>query len=253
MRLVLNVLMIFSAKRNKKETLESSAAQIQNGNEDLLNQVLEDYKPFIKKAVSSVCKRYIHESDDEFSIGLIAFHDAIYKYNSERGTSFLSFAEVIIKRKVIDYIRANGRHQNISVDVNVESDEGETRNTITDALSLEEYTRGKEASDRKDEIAAFTKKLKEYSLSFEDLVSHSPKHEDARINAISIANTVVSTPALIQYLQDKKRLPIKQLEKQVGFSRKTIERNRKYIIAISIIIMEDFYFLKDYLKGRMNQ
>ncbi len=154
---MLNILLIFLAKKNKKETLEAFAALIQNGNEELLNQVLEDYKPYIKKTVSSVCKRYIFESDDEFSIGLIAFHDAIYKYNSERGTSFLSFAEVIIKRKVIDYIRVNSRHQNISVDANAESDEGETWNTITDALSLEEYTRGNEAADRKEEIAAFTK------------------------------------------------------------------------------------------------
>ncbi|MGM0844366.1 MAG: RNA polymerase sigma factor SigI [Bacillota bacterium] len=250
---MLNVLLIFSGVRNKKDTLEAYAGEIQEGNEDLLNQVLQDYKPFVKKTVSSVCKRYIYESDDEFSIGLIAFHDAIYKYDSERGSSILSFAEVIIKRKVIDYIRVNGRHQNISVDANAELEEGEAPSKITDSLSLEEYSRAQEASERKEEIIAFTLKLKEYSLSFDDLVKNSPKHEDARMNAISIAEIVVSTPSFLEYLQTKKRLPIKQLEKKVGFSRKTIERNRKYIIAISIIIMGDFYFLKDYLKGRMNQ
>ncbi|WP_421384272.1 RNA polymerase sigma factor SigI [Bacillus salacetis] len=248
---MLNVLLIFTAKKNKKDTLETMAEEIQEGNEELLNQVLEDYKPFVKKTVSSVCKRYIYESDDEFSIGLIAFHDAIFKYSSDRGASFISFAEVIIKRKVIDYIRMNGRHQNISVEANTENDEGEVQNKITDTLSMEEYDRTRVADERREEIMAFTKKLKEYSLSFDDLVSNSPKHEDARVNAISIAKLVVSTPSLLEYLQEKKRLPIKQLEKQVGFSRKTIERNRKYIIAISIIIMGDFYYLKDYLKGRM--
>jgi RNA polymerase sigma factor len=252
-RLMLNVLLIFAAKRNKKETLETLAAKIQKGNEESLNQVLEDYKPFVKKTVSSVCKRYIYESDDEFSIGLIAFHDAIFKYNSDRGASFLSFAEVIIKRKVIDYIRMNGRHQNISVEASTENDEGEVQNTITDTLSMEEYDRVRIVNERREEIMAFTNKLKEYSLTFDDLVTNSPKHEDARVNAISIAELVVSTPALLEYLQEKKRLPIKRLEKQVGFSRKTIERNRKYIIAISIIIMGDFYYLKDYLKGRMKQ
>jgi RNA polymerase sigma factor len=252
-RLMLNVLLIFAAKKKKNETLEGLAVEIQAGDEDILNKVLEDYKPFVKKTVSSVCKRYIYENDDEFSIGLIAFHDAFYKYDRSRGASFLSFAEVIIKRKVIDYIRVNGRHQNISVEANIQNDEGEAQNRITDTLSLEEYGREKETTDRREEILAFTEKLKEYSLSFEDLVKNSPKHEDARMNAISIADTVVSTPSLLDYLMAKKRLPIKQLEKQVRFSRKTIERNRKYIIAISIIIMGDFYYLKDYLKGRMKQ
>jgi RNA polymerase sigma factor len=250
---MLNVLLIFAAKKKKKDTLEELAAEIQAGDQDILNKVLEDYQPFVKKVVSSVCKRYIFESDDEFSIGLIAFHDAFYKYDSSRGASFLSFAEVIIKRKVIDYIRVNGRHQNVSVEANILTEDGEAQNRITDTLSLEEYNREKETDDRREEIRAFTVKLKEYSLSFEDLVKNSPKHEDARINAISIAETVVSTPALLDYMIAKKRLPIKQLEKQVGFSRKTIERNRKYIIAISIIIMGDFHYLKDYLKGRMNQ
>ena len=91
---MLNVLLFLIAK--KKKTLENMAIQIQNGDEQLLNEVLEDYKPFVKKTVSSVCKRYIYESDDEFSIGLIAFHDAILKYNHQRGSSIISFSEVII-------------------------------------------------------------------------------------------------------------------------------------------------------------
>ncbi|EDL65107.1 RNA polymerase sigma-I factor [Bacillus sp. SG-1] len=250
---MLNVLLIFAARRNKKRQLEILAKEIQEGNEEALNQVLVDYKPFVKKTVSSVCKRYIYESDDEFSIGLIAFHDALLKYNSDRGASLLSFAEVIIKRKVIDYIRMNGRHQNISVEVNTETEDGEVQNRITDTLSMEEYDRARVANERKEEILAFTRKLKEYSLRFDDLVKNSPKHEDARQNAISIAELVVSTPSLLEYLQEKKRLPVKQLEKEVGFSRKTIERNRKYIIAITIIMMGDFNYLKDYLKGRMKQ
>jgi RNA polymerase sigma factor len=250
---MLNVLLIFTANRTKKVTLEKTAEEIQKGKKELVNQVLEDYKPFVKKVVSSVCKRYIYESDDEFSVGLIAFHDAIYKYNSERGASFLSFSEVIIKRKVIDYIRMNGRHQTISMETSFENEEGESRNIMTETLSMDQYNRGKVVSDRKEEISAFSKELKKYSLSFDDLVKNSPKHEDARINAISIAGKIVSTPSFLEYLQDKKRLPIKRLEKEVGFSRKTIERNRKYIIAITIIIMGDFYYLKDYLKGRMKQ
>ena len=251
-RLMLNVLLFLLAKQKKKQSLEEMAIQIQNGDEQLLNMVLEDYKPFIKKTVSSVCKRFIYESDDEFSIGLIAFHDAILKYNHQRGSSIISFSEVIIKRKVIDYIRKNGKIQDISFDFSLfENGEDSSGLTIDQIVSVEEFGKQEEARKRREEILYFQEQLTQYKLSFHDLVEQSPKHEDARLNAIEIAKKVVSSPELLDYLTEKRRLPIKKLEKQVNVTRKTIERNRKYIIAISLILIGDYVYLRDYLKGRL--
>jgi RNA polymerase sigma factor len=251
-RLMLNVLLFLLAKQKKKQSLEEMAIQIQNGDEQLLNVILEDYKPFIKKTVSSVCKRYIYESDDEFSIGLIAFHDAILKYNHQRGSSLISFSEVIVKRKVIDYIRKNGKFQDISIDMSLVDDGEDSSNlTIDQVVSVDEFTKQEEANKRREEILSFQEQLAHYKLSFHELVEHSPKHEDARLNAIKIANTVVSSKEIVDYLIEKKRLPLKKLEKKVNVSRKTIERNRKYIIAISLILMGDYVYLRDYLKGRL--
>lgn len=78
----------------KKQTLETSVEKIQKGDKDLQNDLIQQYKPFIAKTVSSVCKRYIDEKDDEFSIGLIAFNEAIEKYSAEKGNSLLAFAEI---------------------------------------------------------------------------------------------------------------------------------------------------------------
>ncbi len=71
-------------------------------------------------------------------------------------------------------------------------------------------------------------------LSFRELSTVSPKHEDARQGAISIAKIVMNDEALKEVLFTTKRLPIKRLESKVQVSRKTIERNRKYIIAICV-------------------
>jgi RNA polymerase sigma factor len=252
-RLMLNVLLFLMTKKKKQPALEELAIDIQHGDEQLLNKVIDDYKPFIKKTVSSVCKRYIYESDDEFSIGLIAFHDAIFKYNNERGSSIISFAEVIIKRKVIDYIRKNGKIQDISIDRNLVGDEDDTAAlTIEQVVSVEEYEKQEDSLKRREEIIDFQDQLSLYNLSFIDLVEQSPKHEDARLNAIKIAKKVVTSNELMNYLMEKKRLPIKKIEKQVNVSRKTIERNRKYIIAISLILIGNYVYLKDYLKGRLD-
>jgi RNA polymerase sigma factor len=242
------------AKR-KSKTLEEKVLLIQQGDVTLRDDLILAYKPFIAKSVSSICKRYINENDDEFSIGLIAFNEAIEKFSIDRGNSLLSFADILIKRKVIDYIRQQARGpQTVSVNFESESLEEEgARSTIEDEISIEDYRKRTEEQLRKDEIVQFQQVLLEFGLSFEDIVEQSPKHADARKNAIEIAKIIIDNDDLKQQLLDKKRLPIKQLEKLVSLSRKTIERNRKYIIAISLILMGDYMYLREYIKGVLEE
>ncbi|SHS99693.1 RNA polymerase sigma factor sigI [Mycobacteroides abscessus subsp. abscessus] len=237
--------------KKKKRSLEETVLAIQNGDQVLQNELIYQYKPFIAKTVSSVCKRYISETDDEFSIGLIAFNEAIQKYSSDKGSSLLSFAEVIIKRRVIDYIRQQIKHQNLSMDANgFEENEDEVSQSSLEAnMSLEEYHKQTDDELRKQEIIRFSKLLTEFDLTFKDLVENSPKHADARKNAMLVAREIVSNEEIKQILVEKKRLPIKQLENSVSVSRKTIERNRKYIIAIALILMNDYLYLQEYIKG----
>ncbi|MCM3573031.1 MULTISPECIES: RNA polymerase sigma factor SigI [Mesobacillus] len=241
--------LLFMAKK-KRRPLEETVEKIHQGDVALREELIDSYKPFIAKTVSSVCKRYIHESDDEFSIGLIAFNEAIQKYSSEKGNSLLSFAEVMIKRRVIDYIRQQSRNQNLSFHIsNDPTEEEQQRSTIEDELSLDEFRKKTEQELRREEIIQFQGILKDFDLSFQDLLEQSPKHADARKNAMLVAKSMVENEELKNLLLDKKRLPIKQLEDMVNVSRKTIERNRKYIIAIALILIGDYVYLKDYIKG----
>ncbi|PAE25264.1 RNA polymerase sigma factor SigI [Bacillus sp. 7894-2] len=241
--------LLFMPKKRKK-SLEETVKLIQQGNAALNNELIESYKPFIAKTVSSVCKRYIHESDDEFSIGLIAFNEAIQKYSPDKGSSLISFSEVLIKRRVIDYIRKQSKFQNLSFNgVSNLEDDDTTSSAIEDELSIEDYRKKTDEELRKEEIVQFTQILQEFGLTFSDLIEQSPKHADARKNAMTVAKILVENEELKSILFDKKKLPIKQLEGYVSLSRKTIERNRKYIIAISLILTGDYVFLKDYIKG----
>lgn len=240
--------LLFLTKK-KEKSLEEKVIHIQKGDHTLQNELIEAYKPFIAKSVSSVCKRYIHEADDEFSIGLIAFDEAIQKYNSDKGSSMLSFADVIIKRRVIDYIRTQSKHKNLSFEIDEVMEEDNTQSLIEAKVSIDAYQKEKDTEKRRNEIIHFSHVLKDYEMSFEDLVKQSPKHADARLNAMRVASTLVSDASLQQFLIEKKKLPIKQLEETVQVSRKTIERNRKYIIAIALILLGDYVYLRDYIKG----
>lgn len=73
------------------------------------NRLIETYKPFIIKVVSKICGRFIQEGvDEELSIGLMAFNEAIEVFDAHKG-AFFSFSETVIKRRLIDYYRKEKR------------------------------------------------------------------------------------------------------------------------------------------------
>lgn len=68
------------------------------------DDLIRDYIPFIRSEVSKFLFRLCTEQDDEFSIAMIAFHEAIQGYEHGRG-AFLSCAAMLIRSRLIDYQR----------------------------------------------------------------------------------------------------------------------------------------------------
>ncbi|WP_282155115.1 RNA polymerase sigma factor SigI [Cytobacillus gottheilii] len=231
--------------KKSKQSLEDTVRQIQQGDAELQNELIQAFKPFIAKTVSSVCKRYIHESDDEFSIGLIAFNEAINQFSEKKGRSLLSFSEILIKRRVIDYIRQQAKY----TDTSYSSVEDGDSPFSQDHYSLGNFKQQSDTEARREEILHYKKVLGEFGILFSELADLSPKHSDARRNAIHAAQLIAADEKMSEALIQKKKLPIKDLEKKLDVSRKTIERNRKYIIAVSLIFLGDYIYLRDYIKG----
>ena len=79
-------------------------------NMEAADALISDYLPFIKSQVVKVMKRPLDiNQDDEYSIALIAFHEAINGYSKSRG-SFVNYASMIIRNRIIDFWRKNNRH-----------------------------------------------------------------------------------------------------------------------------------------------
>ncbi|PSL26469.1 RNA polymerase sigma factor [Planomicrobium soli] len=235
----------------EKSDAEVLAIQAKNGNNEAMQDLLYSYAPFVKKTAAQVCKRFIDEHDDEYSIALTAFHEAIEKYEEDKNASFLTFAHMVIRRRTIDFIRKESGRYEYSFDFR-SNNEDESRNQIVDEVTLKRFGIQEQIEKRREEILLFEKMLADYGLSFQKLVQSSPMHEDARRTAVQISQLVAETEEYKTYLLDKKKLPIKDIEQLVKVSRKTIERNRKYIIAIALLLMSDLHYLKDYLKERLN-
>lgn len=237
--------------REEKNNAELLAVRAQNGDQEAMDHLLRSYSPFMKKTAGQVCKRFINDQDEEYSIALSAFHEAIKGFSLEKNASFLTFAHMVIRRRIIDFIRKEVQHNHFPHDFQGVMEEDEPGCGTGAAVSFKRYSEQQQAAARREEIAEFEKMLSVYGMSFQDLVKVSPSHEDARLNAIQIAQLVAETEEYRHYLMHKKKLPVKEIEQMVEVSRKTIERNRKYIIAIAILLSSELYYLKDYLKERL--
>ena len=237
--------------RKEKSDAEVTVLQAQSGDEQALHDLLFSYSPFMKKTASQVCKRFIDDHDDEYSVALFAFNEAVQKFDQNNNASFLTFAHMVIRRRVIDFIRKESRRDEFSHDF-MPAAEPEMHNSIEEQAASHAYNTKQQNQKRREEIALYEEMLQQYGLSFQVLVKVSPAHQDARLTSIQIAQLVAETDEYKDYLLEKKKLPIKEIEKLVKVSRKTIERNRKYIIAMALLQMSDLHFLKDYLKGRLN-
>ncbi|MFD3447822.1 RNA polymerase sigma-I factor [Microbacteriaceae bacterium 4G12] len=237
------MLSLFLKVVKHSKTVEDIVAELQSGKGDQ-EAFISKYRPFILKAVSSVSKKYITEHDDEYSIGLFAFHQAIEQYSYKKGKSFFAFAELLIKRDVIDFIRKEVRHNLVFL-----KEEQQEDDVFEMKMSLTEYLQEIENESRKEEILHFEKMLSQFHITLSELVKESPKHRDTREHIMRVVKIVLNEENMINELFKKKKLPLKQLEEKVEVSRKTLERHRKYIIAMCIIFMNDYLYIKEYIKG----
>lgn len=232
----------------KDVTLEDMVISAQEGNENILNELLKMYQPFIAKCVSNVCKRYIDpQTDDEFSVGLVGFHNAVESFSPHRGSSFLSFANLVISRRVIDDIRGNQKQFSVvSLDETFDAEKMENPREVIAVKQA--YKAEQDAWYREQELLDYQKKLIKYNLSLDELTKVAPKHKDARDSAVRTARILYNDSKMNRYVRTKKRLPIKDLIKKVHVSKKTLERHRKYILAVFIVLHENYAYLNDYVK-----
>lgn len=198
--------------------------------ESELSAFIERHEFFILKTASKISRHYVTKSDDEWSVAMTAFSDAVEKYVYEKG-SFIAFSEKIIHQRLVDHYRIRGRHS-VEIPVDFIEEEAIIENNDT-SLKLE--------------IEAVSLVLMKYGFSFMDLVDCSPKAGKTKKTCAQATKYMVRNPILIDEMRSSKQLPLKIIEKNAGVPRKILERHRKYLIAAIEIISGDYPYLSDYL------
>ncbi len=234
----------------KQKTGEDSVRdiidKIRQGDFLLKEKLISDYKPFILQSVSKVTGRFVEvENSEEFSVGLLAFDEAIRCFDQSKNRNFLSFSSQVINRRVIDYLRKNNKNKNVLPFTYFENDEND--NFEEKYLSVDSHEQLCNI-EIEEEIHMFKEELKKFGISLADLASCAPKHRDSKQLCIKIARIIVENGNLYERFARTRNIPMTDLLKVANVYHGTVERNRKYIIAMVLIIKSGMDVLKSYVK-----
>ena len=224
-------------------------------NEEAFADLAAENKAWMLKCASDVTKRYITDSDDEWSVALMAFSEAVQSYDESKG-SFKAFASVVIKRRILDYLRSESKYSDETsvipgaFDGELEDDEASGINLAVQESMAESAMQGgreERSAAARAEIEEMQEILNSYGFSFFDLADCSPKAEKTKQSCGRAVRTLLGTAALMALMRLKKLLPIKELSEASGVVKKILERHRKYIIAAAEILDGDFPILASYM------
>ena len=232
----------------QEQVLRDTLISAKNGDSLVREDLISSHKAFIARVSSKACGRYLTwDNDDELSIALLAFNEAIDNFDPDGGISFDSFVQMVIRRRLVDYFRKESKHQHLSLSpMNLEDEELSHYELDT---SLEQYQENENQEFFAQVLEHFVRVLCDYNVTLDDLFKVSPKHSERKQTLSRAALALSNTPALMSHLQTHKLLPIKELELLTGIKRKVLDKGRKYLIALALILSKpDFYSLKIFMQ-----
>lgn len=210
------------------------------------DRLIERYLPFIRAEAAKFLQRPPTDSDDELSIAMIAFHEAVCGYDKGRG-AFLPYASTLIRSRLIDYDRKERRHRSsVSLDApRGEEEDGSLLDTLADPSDHSGDLITREATAH--EIRELSGQMESFGVSLADVADNCPRQQrtlDACRTAMAYAK---NRPDLLDQLVRTGKLPLSELAQGSGVERKTLERHRKYLMALLLICTNGYEIIRGHL------
>ena len=232
------------------QTEHSITAQVQAAKTDTeaADGLIRQYMGFIRSETVKFTRAQLEDGhEDELSIAMLAFYEAILAYERARG-AFLPFAARAIRNRLIDHYRTEKRRGTpISLDLPAGGEEdGRTLlDTLPDAADhAEDYT-SRTAS--RQEIQEFSEKLSQFGITFPDVADNCPKQGRTLAACRRVLDFARDNPALLHRLEESGKLPMAELAQGSGVEKKTLERHRKYLVAILLAFTNGYEIIRGHL------
>ena len=159
----------------------------------------------------------------------------------------MGYASMLIKSRIIDYQRREARHQG---QVSIYAESGEDDRTILDKMAdgRDRYEEAVNLEATKQEIAELSAVMARFGVSFSDVADHSPRQERTLEACTRAVRWAAGDELLLGELLRTGKLPMARLVQGSGAERKTLERHRKYILAMLLIQTNGYEIIRGHLR-----
>ena len=97
------------------------------------------------------------------------------------------------------------------------------------------------------EIETFSAELAGFGLSLTDVADSCPRQERTLDACMKVLDYAKKHPELLEQMIRSRKLPLSQLALGSGAEKKTLERHRKYLIAILLAFTNGFEIIRGHL------
>ena len=210
--------------------------------------LIRQYMGFIRAEAAKFLHRApVEGQDEEFSIVLLAFYEAILGYDKSRG-AFLSYASRGIRSRIIDYYRKEKKHAKVtSLHEPVQDDDNETMKIDHLEHPENEIEKSHHRSATREEIREFEQHLGEFGISFSDVADNCPRQERTLQACRRVLAAARENTGYLDELIRTKKLPMSALSEISRTDKKTMERHRKYLVAVLLAFTNGYEIIRGHL------
>ena len=155
----------------------------------------------------------------------------------------MSFAAACIRNRLIDEGRKQSGYAAKVVPLVLDEENAGYEN----AASLAAYDRQEEALSLAAEIDALSRELAVYHIQLAELPKICPKQRRSRQQCLALAYFVAEDGDCREQLLGAHTLAQTMLAEKFGVSPKTIEKHRKYIVTLALLLLGDYAGIRAFL------
>lgn len=212
--------------------------------------LIAEYMPFIRSETAKFLNRAPDESDDELSIAMFAFFEAIRGYSRLRGP-FLKFAALQIRSRLIDYYRKEKKNRSqVSLDA-AEDGQQELSETLPDEHN--EYEEHEMRDATRQEIAELSAQMLDFGVTMNDIADNAPKQGRTLQSCQAAVCYARQHSDILEEFLRTKRVPLAKLADGAAVERKTLERHRRYLVAVLLICTNGYEILRGHIMQVLNR
>ena len=225
-------------------------------NKERMGFLVNAYMPFIKKCISDVF--FKKEQQEEYiTEAMLGFLQSVQTFNNESGT-FIPYAQTVIRNRLLNVAAKESRikkwHIPFFLKKTPSDDEGVAEYSPPEIEAAQRnYEVTVERENLRYEIAEINAEFAGWDFDIIDLCEHRPKQDRSRLTCQTIANAALAHPGLVAEMKETRKFPVKKIIALTGCREKIIEKYRRYIVALILIMSGEYPYIQSFLSMRSEE